>query len=149
MDVNYRKVTKTDYNKCADVLVTAYNGEPWNNTWTREEAFLRIEATMSGFNSRGYVAEIDGEVVAMCLGRIDYYYSNWNQFCVDEFNVLSNFQGKGIGSRLMNFVSNLMKQDGIDRIFLITGGKSAAEFYGKNGFEKSDDGTMMTLGLQT
>ena len=84
----------------------------------------------------------------MCLGRIDYY-SNWSQFCVDEFNVLQDFQGKGIGSRLTNFVSNLMKQDGIERIFLITGGKLAAEFYEKNGFEKSDDGTMMTLGLQT
>ena len=148
MDVNYREITKTDFKKCADGLVAAYHGEPWNNTWTTEEALLRIEATMSGFNSRGYVALVDGEVVAMCLGRIDYYYSNWSQFCVDEFNVLPDFQGKGIGSRLVNFVSNLMKQEKIERIFLITGGKLAAEFYEKNGFEKSDDGTMMTLGLQ-
>ena len=55
MDVNFREITKTDFNKCADGLVAAYNGEPWNNTWTTEEALLRIEATMSGFNSRGYV----------------------------------------------------------------------------------------------
>jgi len=148
MDVNYRKITKTDYNKCADVLVAAYSGDPWYNTWTPEEALLRIEATMSGFNAKGYVVELDGEIIGMCLGRIDYYYSNWSQFIVDEFNVLPNFQGKGVGAKLLDFVSNLLKQDKIERMFLITGGSMAAKFYEKNGFDKSDDGTMMTMELQ-
>ena len=148
MDVNYREIAKTDFNKCAYCLVEAYGGEPWNNIWTTKEALLRIEATMSGFNSRGYVVEADGEIIGMCLGRIDYYYGDWSQFCVDEFNVIPNFQGKGIGSGLIKFVSNLMKQNDIERIFLITGGELAAKFYEKHGFEKSDDGTMMTLELQ-
>ena len=57
MDLIFRKIESEDYFKCADILIAAYNKEPWHNTWTKKEALLRIEATMSGFNSRGYVVE--------------------------------------------------------------------------------------------
>ena len=73
MDITFRKIESEDYSKCADILMAAYKGEPWNNTWTKEEARLRIEATMSGFNSRGYVIEETNDIIALCLGRIDYY----------------------------------------------------------------------------
>jgi len=148
MDINFRKITEIDYHKCADVLADAYKGEPWNNKWTHDEALLRIRATMSGFNARGYVVEVDGEVIAQCLGRVDYYNDGWKQFCIDEFNLHSNFQGQGIGSNFMNYVINELEQENIDRIWLLTGGYMAAKFYEKNGFEESSDGTMMTLELQ-
>jgi len=147
MDVNYREITKKDYGKCAKVLVSAYAGEPWKNVWTTEEALLRVEATMSGVNARGFVAVADGEIIAQCLGRIDYYNENWKQFCVDECSILADFQGKGIGTILMNFVSESLKQEEIDRIWLLTGGEMAVKFYEKNGFKVSNEGTMMTLEL--
>lgn len=100
MDLSFRKIKKDDFSVCAEILMAAYNGAPWNNTWTKEEALFRIEATMSGFNSRGYVVENNEEIIAMCLGRIDYYYSNWSQFCIDEFNVAPTYQGSGIGGNL-------------------------------------------------
>jgi len=145
MEISYRDITKADFRRCADGLVAAYEGAPWYNPWTKEEALLRIEATLSGFNARGYVAEVEGEVVAMCLGRVDYYYNGWRQFCIDEFNVRPEFQGKGVGSGLMGYVSDLLKKDGIARVFLMTGGERAADFYEKVGFDKIDEGTMMAL----
>lgn len=148
MGLSFRKIKKEEYSVCAEILVAAYSGEPWNNTWTKKEALLRIEATMSGFNSRGYVAERNGEVVAMCLGRIDYYYSDWSQFCTDEFNVAPAHQGSGIGKNLFNYVSNVMRDKGINRIFLMTGGEQAANFYERNGFKRADDGIMMAYHLQ-
>ena len=48
MHLNVREIKKEDFSTCADILVAAYNGAPWNNSWTEEEALLRIEATMSG-----------------------------------------------------------------------------------------------------
>lgn len=101
--MNFRNIHAEDYNICAKNLVLAYAGPPWHNKWTEQEALLRIEATMSGFNSRGYVIENEGEIIAMCIGRIDYYFSNFNQFFIDEFNVIPNQQGLGIGKKLMNF----------------------------------------------
>ena len=148
MHLNVREIKKEDFSTCAYILVAAYNGAPWSNSWTEEGALLRIEATMSGFNSRGYVIEKNNKIVSMCLGRIDYYYGNWSQFCIDEFNVLPTLQGKGIGGRLLQFVTNVMKDEQINKIFLMTGGKQAAQFYTKQGFVTSHEGSALEYDLQ-
>lgn len=137
-----------DFNICAGILVAAYNGESQNNTWTKEEALLRIEATMSGFNARRYVVEKDGQIIAMGLGRIGYYYNNWSKFCVDEFNVNPSHQGQGVGKKLMNFIFSEIKNEEINGVFLITGGEQTAKFYKDNGFKKSSDGIMMEINLE-
>lgn len=148
MTISFRKIKNEDFSVCATILMAAYNGAPWNNTWTKKDALLRIEATMSGFNSRGYVVEKNNEIIAMCLGRIDYYYNNWSQFCIDEFNVTPALQGAGIGKNLLIFIANVMKDEQINRIFLITGGEQASNFYKKNGFVTSNEGIMMEYDLQ-
>jgi len=148
MNLSFRKITNEDFSICAEILMAAYSVAPWSNPWNKEEALLRIEATMSGFNSRGYVVEKDNEIIAMCLGRIDYYYSSWSQFCIDEFNVIPSHQGSGVGKKLLNFISNVMKNEEINRIFLVTGGEQAAKFYKNNGFVKLNDGIMMEYDLQ-
>ena len=145
--MNIRKIHTDDYKNCAKNLVLAYAGEPWHNKWTENEALLRIKATMSGFNSRGYIIEEKGKIIAMCLGRIDYYFSGLNRFCIDEFNVVPNQQRLGIGNKLISFVSDVMKRDNINNIFLVTGGELATKFYEKNGFIKTNDGIMMELEL--
>lgn len=148
MVLYFREIKSEDFSTCANILVAAYNGEPWNNTWTKKEALLRIESTMSGFNSRGYVIEKDNEIVSMCLGRIDYYYGNWSQFCIDEFNVMPSAQGSGIGKNLLLFVSNTLKNEKINRIFLMTGGEQAAKFYTKNGFVAANEGIALEYNLK-
>lgn len=145
--MEFRKIQSEDYNNCAKNLVSAYKGLPWYNNWTEKEALLRIEATMSGFNSRGYVIEENHKIIAMCIGRIDYYFSGMNQFCIDEFHVVPESQNNGIGKKLINSVSNSLKLSGIYKIFLITGGEPAAKFYTKNGFIKTKEGIMMDLEL--
>ena len=138
-----REITKEDFETCAKNLVAAYSGYPWHNTWTFEEALLRIETTMSGINARGFVLEVDGIISGMCLGRIDYYFDNWRQFCIDEFNISPTLQGKGFGSHLLDYVASIMKNDDINQLFLMTGGIKAATFYKKNGFSTSNESTMM------
>lgn len=131
--MKFRKIKSDDYTNCAKNLVSAYKGAPWYNKWTEEEALLRIEN--------------NNKIIAMCIGRIDYYFSNMNQFCIDEFHVIPEFQQKGVGKNLMNSVSNSLKVDGINKIFLITGGELAEYFYEKTGFMKSNEGSMMELDL--
>jgi len=147
MSNQFRSIKPEDFPTCARILTKAYSGEPWHNTWSHDDALLRIEAIMSGFSARGYVMEHNQEIVAMCLGRIDYYYNNWRQFCIDEFNVLPDYQGKQIGSKMLTYVTDTMKQQNINRMFLITGGAEAAHFYENNGFEVSNEGTMMEFVL--
>ena len=63
--MKFRKIKSDDYTNCAKNLVSAYKGAPWYNKWTEEEALLRIEATLSGFNSKGYVIENNNKIIAM------------------------------------------------------------------------------------
>ena len=147
MSLSFREISSSDFSDCADILMAAYEGEPWNNHWTKEEALLRIESTMSGFNARGYVAVKHDEIVAMCLGRIDYYYNNWSQYCMDEFNVKPTLQGLGIGRSLLKYVSQTMKNNQVARLFLLTGGKQAANFYQQCGFSQTLEGSMMAYDL--
>lgn len=149
MSLNFREIKRSDFSDCAEVLMAAYKEEPWNNSWTKEEALRRIEATLSGINARGYVAVRNDEIVAMCLGRMDYYYNNWSQYCIDEFNVMPSLQGLGIGQSLLNYVSDIMKQDQVNRLFLLTGGEQAAMFYQKYGFAQTLEGIMMECTLVT
>lgn len=149
MSLSFREIKRSDFSACAEILVAAYQAEPWHNSWTKEEALRRIEATMSGFNARGYVAVRNDEIVAMCLGRIDYYYNNWSQYCIDEFNVLPTLQGLGVGKSLLNFVAEIMKKDQVNRLFLLTGGEQAAIFYQKCGFAQTLEGIMMACALVT
>ena len=45
MSLSFREISSSDFSACADVLMAAYEGEPWNNHWTKEEALHRIEST--------------------------------------------------------------------------------------------------------
>ncbi|WP_239441168.1 GNAT family N-acetyltransferase [Staphylococcus sp. GDY8P72P] len=53
----------------------------------------------------------------------------------------------GIGKQLISYVSDAMKRENINTIFLITGGELSSKFYEKNGFIKTTDGIMMELVL--
>ena len=44
MGLTFRKINADDFPLCADILVSAYKSAPWYNSWTKEEAQLRIEA---------------------------------------------------------------------------------------------------------
>lgn len=147
MQVTYKTFKPENKSACADVLIAAYAEEPWNNTWTKKEATLRIETTMSGTNARGVLAVLDDQIIAMCLGRIDYYFSGWSQFCIDEFNVEPNHQSKGIGKQLLKHMKEELRKEGINQLFLITGGTQAASFYEQQGFVTSVEGVMMTCAL--
>ncbi|MBF7024587.1 GNAT family N-acetyltransferase [Staphylococcus kloosii] len=136
-------IESKDYIQYAKNLIFAYAKAHWHNKWTEEEALFRIEATLSGFNSRGYIVEVNENIIAMCIGRIDYYFNKMHQFCIDDFHVIPMYQGEGVGTQLMNYVSESLKVETIYNIFLITGGTQARNFYERVSFKISNEGVMM------
>ncbi len=71
-------------------------------------------------------------------------YLYGKEYVIDEFCVLSEMQGKGIGSRLLSGIADAMRQQGIVSVVLqTTKGYPSEQFYLKNGFQHSPD--MITL----
>lgn len=129
-----------DFKPCAYQLMKAFKEDPWDEDWTFEQAYTRIDEIMSARVSRGYVVYDNDMVVAMLCGRI-MTYLGFKELWIDEFSVNPDYQRKGIGTKLMTFVREELKKEKekISYIVLNTEkGYPSVKFYEANGF-KADD----------
>lgn len=136
MSLIFRPMTPSDFPACAHELMAAFREEPWNEVWTYEQAYTRIEEIMSARVSRGVVC-MDGErCVSMLSGRI-MTYQDQKIFYIDEFSVHPAYQRQGIGSRMLAFLRQELQKEPqpISHMSLITErGFPSVAFYRKNGF---------------
>lgn len=135
--MKYRVMQQEDIEKCALTLMKAFKEEPWNEKWTYEQAYTRIDEIMSARVSRGYVIYDGDTVVSMLCGRI-MTYLNFKELWVDEFSVNPDYQRKGFGSAMMQYVREQLKQEQekISYIVLNTEkGYPSEKFYEANGFK--------------
>ena len=73
VSIDYCIMQQKDIEKCALTLMKAFKEEPWNENWTYEQAYTRIDEIMSARVSRGYVIYDGDTVVSMLSGRIMTY----------------------------------------------------------------------------
>lgn len=136
MSLVFRPMTQADYPACAKELIAAFADAPWNEVWTYEQAFDRIDEIMSARVSRGVVCMEGAQCVSMLSGRI-MTYQDKKMFWIDEFSVHPDYQRQGIGSRMLAFLrSELLKEpQPINHMALITTrGFPSVSFYERNGF---------------
>ena len=138
--MEFRVMTPADIPACARTLMAAFVQPPWNEHWTHAQAITRIEEIMSGRVSRGYVAVEGDTVVSMLSGRI-MTYLGFKELWVDEFSVHPAYQRQGVGSRMMAFVRDQLRQEPekISYIVLNTErGYPSVKFYEANGFRADE-----------
>ena len=138
--MEFRRMTPVDFRGCAFELMKAFREEPWNEDWTYDQAYTRIDEIISARVSRGYVAYDGDVVVSMLCGRI-MTYLGFKELWVDEFSVNPDYQRQGIGTKMMSFVREELKkeQEKISYIVLNTEkGYPSVKFYEANGF-KADE----------
>ena len=136
MSLVFRKMTEADFPACAEELISAFKVAPWNEVWTHQQAFTRIDEIMSARVSRGYVCMDGDRCVSMLCGRI-MTYQDQKLFYIDEFSVRPDIQRQGVGSRMLAFLRNELKKEPqpISHMSLITErGFPSVTFYEKNGF---------------
>ena len=121
-----------------EIYVETYSQEPWNEPWTLEMADKKINTYLKNPNAKSYISIIDGKVVGFIMGHINYYLDQC-EFSIEEFIIKKEYQGKGIGTKMLNYVEEDLKKIGIDGIILLTGsGFPSEKFYEKNKFRKLD-----------
>jgi len=138
MSLEFREIKTTDFEACAKSLMAAFKEEPWNEKWTYDQAYERIDELMASRMSRGYVAVSDDTVVGMCIGRI-MTYMNFKELWVDEFSVNPTHQGQAVGSKLIVFATDKLKNENVSNMALTTKREyPAVKFYEKNGFKVNE-----------
>ncbi|MGG5322585.1 hypothetical protein IGJ83_002456 [Enterococcus pernyi] len=77
-----------------------------------------------------FVYESEGTILGRIVGFI-----HWDHLQIELFYVSNNTQGQGIGTKLLNHVESIAKQQNKSYIFLETMSFNAPKFYEKHGYE--------------
>lgn len=144
MEFVCKSMEKSDFSACAKELVLAFAEAPWNEQWTYEQAYTRIDEIMSAPVSRGFVTYYGDEAAAALCGRIMTYLDH-KEFWIDDLSVNPRFQGQGIGKRILVFAREQLKKEDIHHMVLLTKkGFPCVGFYEKNGFVQDDSVVFMS-----
>jgi GNAT superfamily N-acetyltransferase len=129
---------KEDISACAEVYISAYGAEPWNEKYERKSVEKYISDYLGSKTKQCFAASENGKIIgiALCLvvPSMDKPFLRVEDFCVS-----SEKQGKGLGTEFMNLIAKEAKKLGCDSVILGTQKDFPShKFYLKNGFAEID-----------
>lgn len=139
-----KKFNTNDIEKCSELYLRVFSDYPWYDDWlslNQVQNYLKELTDNPVFE--GFVAYENSEVVAVCLGHSRTWWTGKELF-IDEFFVRNERQGNGLGTKLLKYVKEYLKNENYERLILLTNkGIPAHEFYMKNGFNNNEQRTVM------
>jgi aminoglycoside 6'-N-acetyltransferase I len=139
-----RKIEENDLPILAELFVSVFNQEPWNENWNVDWALERLTFIFKSYRFYGYVAEEGDIPIGAIFSRIGSYMGELELEIMENF-VSRNEQRKGVGAALMN---SLKSQAGRENIvcFVLQTDKTtfAKDFYHKYGFQAHEENLLMS-----
>jgi aminoglycoside 6'-N-acetyltransferase I len=140
-------IKKVQIEKCAEVYVKVNNAEPWNDEWTLETAYRRLNDIYTAPNFAGVLYVENGEVEGAILGNYEQFFDGMH-YNLREMFVSNELQRTGIGSKMLRTLEGQLKLYGVTTIILFTSkGNGTSRFYLKNGFGEWDNMVIMGKGI--
>lgn len=128
-----RKISKSDLEELAKLMVSIYNAPPWNNKWTSETAMESLSDILAFPKFFGNVIVDGDKIIGAIIGHIRKYGSE-STFYIDEFFISEEYRGTGLAKELYQTSIKQLKQKGISGAFFTTLKNSRAYyFYVKQG----------------
>jgi|APSaa5957512622_1039677.scaffolds.fasta_scaffold00425_21 ribosomal protein S18 acetylase RimI-like enzyme len=126
-----RKAKKTDLKKVVELFLEESSKKPYSQNYSLKDAKKRV-GDMFNFGTI-YLAFVDKKIVGFISmageGKEDIY--------IDEFWLKTEYQRKGIGSKLLVFIQKEYKKVGAKTISVMTSKKAGAfKFYKKFKFKE-------------
>ena len=118
-----------------ELYVKSFRMEPWNEEWTLDMAYMRINDYLQNPMAIGYEARQDGIIVGFLMGYMTSYLGV-KEFHIQDFVISVDFSRMGLGSKMLSLVQQDVKRRGVEAINLLTLRDPRTEgFYNKNGYE--------------
>ena len=131
---------------CAHLFMTAFNAEPWNDSYTLDTAKKQLAWHLEVPGCVGLVFVNDG-IVAFAVGYREPTDVG-DVFHLSIFCVRPDAQRTGVGSRLLKRLEELLGKSAVNTIYLGTNkGTPAEAFYKKHGYKVSDEEIIMSHDL--
>ncbi|GAB6065851.1 GNAT family N-acetyltransferase [Aquifex pyrophilus] len=139
-EVKIERVKEEDIPKLVDLYLRAYKGlEEYAYTHPKDvESYMRwlLNRDPEGF----LVAKVNGKIVGFVAGDANWYSRREKKRvgAIHEIVVDPEYQGMGIGTRLMEEILNYFKKKGLDTAELWVGDENyrAINFYKRFGFQE-------------
>lgn len=128
------------------IYAAAFSGEPWNDTWSVEDATIHVGELLESKQHYGLECVVDGEVVGFILGTSMLFHYG-RTFEINDLAVDPQYQGRGIAKQLMDRMLEDLKKQHIVAVHLITAAEGwLKDFYGQYGFQKEQ--RVMLMGME-
>ena len=131
-----RPITMDHAGRYGEIYAAAFSGEPWNDPWKTEDAVIHVKELLGSPQAYGLEYVVDNVVAGFLLGTSMLFHYG-RMFEINDLAVAPEYQGKGIGTGLLERCIADMKERGIAGINLITEAEGfLPELYGKYGFRR-------------
>jgi len=127
-----RQLTETDLPEMAELYVSVFASEPWNEQWKLSVVIERLTQFLTGRNSLAYGCFESNRLVGFVLGEHLPYLES-RHFYIREMCVDSALQGTGIGSKLWNYLEGQTDRRNRDYSRNGTGNSGGREILPQNG----------------
>ncbi|WP_414468408.1 GNAT family N-acetyltransferase [Methanobacterium sp. ACI-7] len=133
--LSFKQFNFKDIDKCTRLFKEVFSDYPWYDDWVSEDqARNYLIELIENPVFKGFIVYKSKEIAAVCFGHTRSWWMG-KEFFIDEFFVSPKIQGNGIGTKLMDFVKNSLKEESYKRLVLLTNKDIPAEdFYIKNSF---------------
>jgi ribosomal protein S18 acetylase RimI-like enzyme len=128
-----RLIIEKDIRNCAQLFSHVFSTEPWNEPWTEESAFKRLNHF---FESKGFVGILieSNNLIGFALGTVEPFHFG-DMFYLREMCIDTRLQSSGHGYKLLEGLEESLKNMNVDSIYLTTDIEiPASKFYQKHGF---------------
>jgi ribosomal protein S18 acetylase RimI-like enzyme len=129
-----REFHPNDLPTCVELLIEAYNDEPWNYHWTVETATRYLNEFVASENFVGFVICEDTTIVGTMFAHRKTWWTK-DELFVDEVYIAPRCQRQGYGTKLLDHAEGYAKVEGLAGLTLLTDRHMpAAAFYVKHGY---------------
>lgn len=140
--MKFRLMNEEDINSVIPLYIEYYNKE--DGEWTEKTVYKRIHQVLTREDSLCLICEEENGIVGFAMGYFEQFDDGFIYVLV-EIVIASEFQNKGIGTKLMKKLENTVKEKGALNIQLEAVNDEFHEhFYGKLGYN-----TVSNLVLKT
>jgi len=136
-------MTAKHLEQCIELYMKVFNRDPWNESWTYETAKERLTDLLHTPKFTGFFWEIDGTPIGFIAGNSKKTYQG-TTFYLAELCINHEIQGKGYGSKLLQYLEKDLQKKQVKSIYLLTStGGLAESFYRKNGYAVNNNRIVM------
>jgi GNAT superfamily N-acetyltransferase len=122
---------------CSEILMAHYNNNDFKCNFTKHSAMLYLQELIFKPRFIGFLLLEKEHIIGFAFCHIRTW-SDSDELHIDEFLIRETHQLKGIGTRLLDFITTYATSYNLSGITTTTNVISLAQFYQKNDFLDHD-----------